>query len=76
MTRILIRPSTADDLPTVTAIYAWHVRHGTGTFELEAPAADEMGRRHQEVIDKGLQKYASEGALIRQFQTIMAAKTG
>ena len=36
---LTIRPSTADDLPAITAIYAWNVEHGTGTFELEAPDA-------------------------------------
>ncbi len=32
-----IRPSHDDDLPAITAIYGWHVRHGTGTFEIEPP---------------------------------------
>ena len=37
-----IRPATEDDLTAITAIYAWNVEHGTGTFALEAPAIDEM----------------------------------
>ena len=54
MTHLLIRPSTAVDLPALTAIYGWHVRHGTGTFEIEPPGVDEMARRRADVIDKGL----------------------
>jgi L-amino acid N-acyltransferase YncA len=52
--RVLIRPSTAADLPAITAIYGWNVRHGTGTFELDAPDAAEMGRRRDDVLAKGL----------------------
>ena len=51
---LLIRPSTAADLPAVTAIYAWHVRHGTGTFELDPPEEPEMSRRRDDVLSKGL----------------------
>ena len=51
---LLIRPSTAADLPAITAIYAWNVEHGTGTFELDAPDLPEMTRRRQDVLDKGL----------------------
>ncbi len=32
-----IRPSLSADLPAITVLYAHHVLHGTGTFELEAP---------------------------------------
>ena len=42
---VLIRPSTAGDLPAITAVYAWNVDHGTGTFETEAPDLAEMTRR-------------------------------
>jgi phosphinothricin acetyltransferase len=49
-----IRPSQPGDLPAVTAIYAWNVEHGTGTFELEAPEVAEMMRRRADVQDKGL----------------------
>lgn len=49
-----IRPCTDTDLPAVTAIYAHHVRHGTGTFELDAPDRAEFARRHAEVGARGL----------------------
>ena len=51
---LLIRPSTAADLPAITAIYAGNVRHGTGTFELDAPDQAEMSRRRDDVLAKGL----------------------
>jgi phosphinothricin acetyltransferase len=49
-----IRPSTAADLPAITAVYAWNVMNGTGTFELEAPDLAEMTRRRDDVTGKGL----------------------
>jgi L-amino acid N-acyltransferase YncA len=51
---LILRPSTAADVPAITAIYAWHVLNGTGTFELEAPDAAEMARRRDDVVGKGL----------------------
>jgi phosphinothricin acetyltransferase len=51
---LLIRPSTPADLPAITAIYAWNVLNGTGTFELEAPDLAEMTRRRGDVLAKGL----------------------
>ena len=54
MSAVVIRPSTADDLAAITAIYAWNVGHGTGTFEVEAPEPAEMERRRADVLAKGL----------------------
>lgn len=51
---LLIRPSTDDDVAALAAIYAHHVLHGTGTFELEPPDAAEMARRRADVRGKGL----------------------
>lgn len=51
---LILRPSTASDLAAITAIYADHVLHGTGTFELEAPDEDEMARRRDDVLGRGL----------------------
>ena len=51
---LLIRSSTLDDLPAITAIYAHAVLHGTGTFELEAPDEAEMAHRRDDVLSKGL----------------------
>ena len=51
---LLIRDSAAADLPAITAIYAWNVLNGTGTFELDPPDEAEMTRRHADVTGKGL----------------------
>jgi L-amino acid N-acyltransferase YncA len=51
---LTLRPSTAGDLEAITAIYAWNVAHGTGTFELDAPDATEMATRRDDVLAKGL----------------------
>lgn len=51
---LLVRPSTDADLPAIAAIYAHHVLHGTGTFELEVPDAADMARRRADVLAKGL----------------------
>ena len=54
MSAVVLRPGSADDLDAVTAIYAWNVEHGTGTFEIEAPDRAEMERRRADVLAKGL----------------------
>ena len=40
-----LREAIANDLPAITAIYAHHVLHGTGTFEEEPPSEIEMAAR-------------------------------
>ena len=65
---LLIRPSLEADLPNITAIYAHHVTHGTGSFELEAPDIAEMTRRRTDVLAKGLPfLVASRGAELLGF---------
>jgi L-amino acid N-acyltransferase YncA len=59
---LLLRPSTAADLPAITAIYAHAVAHGTGTFELDAPDEDEMARRRDDVLGRGLPWLVAERA--------------
>jgi phosphinothricin acetyltransferase len=59
---MLIRPSTDADLASLTRLYAWHVLHGTGTFELEPPDEPEMARRRADVIGKGLPWLVAEDA--------------
>lgn len=49
-----IRPSHEADLPAITAIYAHHVLHGTGTFETVPPTLQEMTARRAEVLGRGL----------------------
>ena len=50
----IIRPSLDADIPAITAIYAHHVLNSTGTFETEAPSAQDMIHRRADVLDKGL----------------------
>lgn len=49
-----IRPSRDEDMPAISAIYAHHVRHGTGTFELDPPSLADLGQRRAEVLSRGL----------------------
>ena len=65
---LLIRPSLEADLPAITAIYAHHVMHGTGSFEIDAPDLAEMTRRRADVLAKGLPHLvASRGAEVLGF---------
>jgi phosphinothricin acetyltransferase len=50
----IIRPSQTADVPAIAAIYAHHVRDGSGTFELEPPSQSEMANRRGDVLAKGL----------------------
>lgn len=48
-----IRNATEADVPEIQAIYAHHVLHGTGTFDVEPPSVEEMQERFQNVIERG-----------------------
>ena len=50
----IIRPSRAQDVPDIAAIYAHHVLVGTGTFETEPPSLIDMADRRADVLAKGL----------------------
>lgn len=56
----LIRSSRDEDLPAITAIYAHHVLHGTGTFETEPPSVADMAARRADVLSKGLPYLVAE----------------
>ncbi len=62
----LIRPSTAADIDAITEIYRFHVRNGSGTFELEPPDPDQMQQRRADVTSKGLPWLVAERAGIVQ----------
>ncbi|RID99951.1 GNAT family N-acetyltransferase [Simplicispira hankyongi] len=49
-----IRPSLDSDLDAITAIYAHHVLHGTGTFEIDPPSRADMAARRAEVLARNL----------------------
>jgi L-amino acid N-acyltransferase YncA len=48
-----VRAATAADVDAITAIYRPAVEHGTASFELEAPDAEEMARRMLSLLDGG-----------------------
>ena len=48
-----IIPATAAHMPAVQQIYAWHVLHGSATFETEPPQVEEMQQRLHALLDKG-----------------------
>ncbi|MEQ1497240.1 MAG: N-acetyltransferase family protein [Novosphingobium sp.] len=50
---MMIQPATLADAAEVAEIYAHHVRCGTATYELEAPAPSEMAARMAKVIAAG-----------------------
>jgi L-amino acid N-acyltransferase YncA len=50
---MIIRDATAADLAAITAIYAHHVLHGTGTFEETPPTEAEMAARMAKVQGGG-----------------------
>ena len=57
---LLIRSSCDEDTAAITALYAYHVLHGTGTFETEVPGNAEMGLRRTDVLAKGLPYLVAE----------------
>ena len=57
---LTIRPSRDDDVAAITAIYAHHVLHGTGTFETEAPSPADMATRRADVLGKNLPYLVAE----------------
>ena len=57
---IQIRAAKDSDVAAITEIYAHHVLHGTGSFEIDAPDAAEMARRRLDVVDRGLPYLVAE----------------
>ena len=55
-----IRASIDGDIAAITAIYAHHVLHGTGTFEIDPPGAEDMAARRADVLAKGLPYLVAE----------------
>jgi phosphinothricin acetyltransferase len=59
---VLIRPATAADMAAITRIYAFAVKHGTATFEIEPPDEAEMARRHAALAAEGYPYLVAERA--------------
>jgi phosphinothricin acetyltransferase len=58
----IIRPAIDADIGPITAIYAHHVLHGTGTFETTPPNEEDMAGRRRDVLAKGLPYLVVEDA--------------
>ncbi|CDS54417.1 Phosphinothricin N-acetyltransferase [Polaromonas sp. CG9_12] len=56
----LLRPSRDEDIAAITAIYAHHALHGTGTFEANPPSAGDMAARRSDERSKGLPYLVAE----------------
>jgi L-amino acid N-acyltransferase YncA len=50
----ILRASRDADLSAITAIYAHHVLHGTGTFEIDPPTETDMAARRADVLGRSL----------------------
>ena len=57
-----LRDATEADVEALTAIYAHHVLHGTGTFETEPPDAAEMRARFSKITAAGYPYLVAEAA--------------
>lgn len=57
---LTLRPSSDADVPAITAIYAHHVLHGTGTFETTPPTEADMANRRLDVLGRGLPYLVAE----------------
>jgi phosphinothricin acetyltransferase len=57
---VTIRPSRDDDVAAIAAIYAHHVLHGVASFEEVPPEEEEIARRRQAIIERGLPYLVAE----------------
>jgi phosphinothricin acetyltransferase len=55
-----IRPSTEEDVPAITGIYAHYVHTSTATYELEPPTPEEMSARRSNILALGLPYLVAE----------------
>jgi len=59
---VAIRPAAAEDLPQIQSIYAHHVLHGTGSFEIAPPSVEELTARFRDQTGKGWAWLVAEDA--------------
>ena len=58
--RIRVQESVGRDLHTIQEIYAYHVKHGLGSFEETAPSRAELARRRDEILARRLPYVVAE----------------
>ena len=49
---VQIRDAKDADVAEITGIYAYHVLHGTGSFEIDPPDAEEIARRFTDLVGR------------------------
>lgn len=49
---MIVRPATSHDASAIAAIYAHHVRHGTATFDIDAPTDEQWRAKIGEVAGR------------------------
>jgi L-amino acid N-acyltransferase YncA len=52
--RFTVRDARAEDLSAIASIYAYHVRHGLGSFEEIPPSIEEITQRWRDILATGL----------------------
>jgi L-amino acid N-acyltransferase YncA len=57
---VIIRPATENDIGAITDIYAYHVRNGTASFEIDPPDLSEMKRRWLNLVEKNFPYIVAE----------------
>jgi phosphinothricin acetyltransferase len=57
---VIIRASTPDDVPSIADIYGHHVLKGTGSFEDTPPTVEEIARRREDIVGRGLPWFVAE----------------
>jgi len=57
---VQVRPAAPEDMPAIHEIYAHHVLHGLASFEEVPPALEEMRRRFDDVVSRGLPYLAAD----------------
>jgi phosphinothricin acetyltransferase len=60
MNGLIVRASTEADVARCYDIYAYHVLHGTASFEIDPPDLGEMKKRRAHVLDIGLPHLVAE----------------
>ncbi|HEY7296459.1 MAG TPA: GNAT family N-acetyltransferase [Xanthobacteraceae bacterium] len=63
MSGFSIRPGEPRDVPAITRIYAYAVRHGTASFEIDPPDESEMRRRFEALVGGGYPSLVAEEAI-------------
>ncbi len=60
LAEVTIRPAREDDAQAIAAIYAWHVAHGTATFDTAAPDVSAWAAKLADFAARGLPFLAAE----------------